>query len=223
MRILLVEDEAKTSNYLQKGLQEHGFAVDVASDGEQGLQLALNYDYDLLILDVMLPKMDGWSVIRNIRQAGRKTASLFLTARDALDDRVRGLDSGADAYLIKPFAFAELIAQIRSLLRRTMAGYQSENIRVGNLEINVITHEAQRDGIKLDLTPKEFALLLLLARRKNEILSRTTISEKIWDIHFDAESNVVEVHIRRLRSKVDDPWETKLIKTVRGVGYKLEG
>jgi two-component system copper resistance phosphate regulon response regulator CusR len=222
MKILVVEDEAKISSYLKKGLEEEGFTVDVAIDGEEGLELALQYDYDLIILDVMLPRRDGWSVMQELRRAGRKTLALFLTARDDVDDRVKGLDLGADAYLVKPFAFSELMAQMRSLLRRSSdRGYQVK-MKVADLEVDPLRHVAVRAGVKLDLTPKEFALLSLLVRRKGEILTRATISEQIWNLHFDPGSNSVDVHIRRLRTKVDDPWEKKLIKTIRGIGYSIE-
>jgi two-component system copper resistance phosphate regulon response regulator CusR len=222
MKILVIEDESKISSYLKKGLEEEGFAVDVAVDGEEGLSLALHYDYDLIILDVMLPRRDGWSVMQELRQSGKKTLVLFLTARDHVDDRVRGLDLGADAYLVKPFAFSELTAQMRSLLRRNSDRQYQTQIKVGDLVIDPIRHIATRGGVKLDLTPKEFALLSLLALRRGEILTRAVISEKIWNLHFDPGSNSVDVHIRRLRTKVDDPWEVKMIKTIRGIGYSIE-
>lgn len=220
MKILVIEDEKKTAAYLKKGLSENGFTVDVAEDGEDGLHLAKTWEYDLIILDVMLPKRDGWSVLSELRRSGKQTLSLFLTARDSLDDRVTGLDLGADAYLVKPFAFSELMAQIRSLLRRG-PGRQAELIRVADLEIDLLQHRAMRAGTRLDLTPKEFSLLSLLARRAGEIISRTLISEQVWDMNFDSDTNVVDVHIRRLRTKVDDPFEKKLIHTVRGMGYVL--
>lgn len=222
MKILVIEDEAKISSYLKKGLEEEGYTVDIAADGEEGLSLALGYDYDLIILDVMLPKRDGWSVMEELRRSGRKTLALFLTARDDVDDRVKGLDLGADAYLVKPFAFSELMAQMRSLLRRSSDRHYQTKIKVADLELDPIRHVATRAGVKLDLTPKEFALLSLLVRRKGEILTRATISEQIWNLHFDPGSNSVDVHIRRLRTKVDDPWEKKLIKTIRGIGYSIE-
>jgi two-component system copper resistance phosphate regulon response regulator CusR len=222
MRLLVVEDEAKLASYLKKGLEENGFSVDVASDGDEGLHLAREVDYELIILDVMLPGRDGWSIIQELRRTGKKTLALFLTARDSLDDRVKGLDLGADAYLVKPFAFPELMAQIRSLLRRGPQRTTETQYQIADLMIDPIRHQASRGGVQLDLTPKEFALLLLLARRKGEILTRSTISEQIWNIHFDPGSNSVDVHIRRLRAKVDDPCEIKLIKTIRGVGYTLE-
>jgi two-component system copper resistance phosphate regulon response regulator CusR len=222
MKLLVIEDEAKLASYLKKGLEESGFSVVLAPDGIEGLHLALEIDYDLIILDVMLPGRDGWSVIQELRRAGKHTLALFLTARDTLDDRVKGLDLGADAYLVKPFAFSELMAQIRSLLRRGPQRTGESHFRIADLMIDPIRHQASRGGVQLDLTPKEFALLLLLARRKGEILTRATISEQVWNIHFDPGSNSVDVHIRRLRAKVDDPWELKLIRTIRGVGYTIE-
>lgn len=222
MKILIVEDELKTASYLMKGLGEEGFSVDHAVDGDEGLALALEREYDLLILDIMLPGRDGWSLLGELRSRGLRTLTLLLTARDALDDRVKGLDLGADAYLVKPFAFSELMATIRSLLRRGPQRSAPAVIELEGLVIDTLKHTAYRNGTRLELTPKEFALLLLLARRKGEILSRTFISEQVWNIHFDSGSNSVDVHIRRLRAKVDDPWERKLIRTIRGVGYTLE-
>jgi two-component system copper resistance phosphate regulon response regulator CusR len=221
MKILLIEDEPKTVRYLQKGLNEAGFIVDVAMDGERGLHLATEFSFDLIILDVMLPGRDGWQVLSALRQSGREIPVLFLTARDAVPDRVKGFELGADDYLIKPFAFSELLARIRSLLRRSPAR-QPEAIRVADLEIDLLRHRATRAGQRLDLTAKEFMLLSLLARRAGEVLSRTIIAEAVWDMNFDSDTNVVDVHVRRLRAKVDDPFEHKLIRTVRGVGYLLE-
>jgi two-component system copper resistance phosphate regulon response regulator CusR len=220
MKILVVEDEQKTARYLKKGLEEQGFAVDVASDGEEGLFLARESEHDLIILDVMLPKMDGLTLLSELRNQGRSTLALFLSAQQTVDDRVKGLNMGGDAYMVKPFAFSELLAQVKTLLRRTPQR-AANRIQVSDLEIDIDRRIAWRSGQKLELTAKEFSLLLLLARRQGEILSRTLISEQVWDIHFDSGSNVVDVHIRRLRSKVDDPFEVKLIKTVRGMGYIL--
>ncbi len=222
MRILIVEDDQKTAAYLKKGLAENGFVVDVADQGEDGLHLTRTAQYDLVILDVMLPEKDGWSILSEIRRSGKQTPVLFLTARDSVQDRVKGLELGADDYLVKPFAFSELLARIRSILRRGPQR-QPEVLRIADLEIDLLQHKATRSGKRLDLTAKEFALLSLLARRKGEVLSRTFIAEQVWDMNFDSETNVVEVAIRRLRSKVDDPFATKLIHTIRGVGYVLGG
>jgi len=221
MRILVVEDEPKTATYLHKGLSENGFVVDTARRGEDGLHLALTASYDAIILDVALPGCDGWTILAALRQAGKLTPVLFLTARDAVADRVKGLELGADDYLVKPFAFTELLARLRSILRRGPAR-QPEILRVADLELDFIRHRATRGGQRLELTPKEFALLALLARRQGEVLSRTLIAEQVWDMHFDSDTNVVDVAVRRLRRKVDDPFARKLIHTIRGSGYVLE-
>ena len=221
MKILVVEDEPKTAAYLRNGLVENGFVADVSQRGHDGLHAATAGDYDLIILDVMLPERNGWSVLSALRAAGRSTPVLFLTARDGVQDRVKGLELGADDYLIKPFAFSELLARVRSVLRRGPSR-QPDVLRVADLEIDVTRHYAFRDGQRLDLTPKEFLLLSLFARRAGEVLSRTFIAEQVWDMNFDPGTNVVDVHVRRLRSKVDDPFERKLIRTVRGLGYVLE-
>jgi two-component system, OmpR family, copper resistance phosphate regulon response regulator CusR len=221
MRILIVEDERKTAAYLEKGLSESGIVVDLAARGDDGLELALDRDYDLVILDVMLPERDGWAVLAEIRRAGKQTPVLFLTARDAVPDRVKGLELGADDYLVKPFAFSELLARVRSILRRG-PGRQPDTVRVADLELDLVRHKAMRGGQRLDLAPKEFALLSLLARRKGEVLSRTLIAEQVWEMHFDSDTNVVDVAVRRLRRKADDPFPRKLIHTVRGLGYVLE-
>lgn len=221
MKILLVEDEPKTVAFLRKGLTEHGFVVDAAERGDDGLHLALNHHYEVVVLDVMLPGLDGWAVLAEMRRAGRTTLVLFLTARDAVDDRVRGLELGADDYLVKPFAFAEFLARVRSLLRRGPAR-QPESLQVADLEIDLVRLKATRAGRHLDLTPKEFLLLSLLARRAGEVLSRTLIAEQVWDVNFESDTNVVDVNVRRLRAKADDPFDKKLIHTVRGVGYVLE-
>ena len=221
MKILVVEDERKTAGYLRKGLAESGFTVDVAEEGEDGLHLARTGDYDLIVLDIMLPGRDGWSVLSELRRSGKQVPVLFLTARDAVEDRVKGLEGGADDYLTKPFAFAEFLARVRTLLRRGPTR-QPDALRVGDLEIDFVQHRALRGGRRLDLTPKEFSLLSLLARRKGEVLTRTVIAGLVWDMNFDSQTNVVDVHMRRLRAKVDDPFRHKLIQTVRGVGYVLE-
>jgi two-component system copper resistance phosphate regulon response regulator CusR len=221
MRILIIEDEPKTSRFLKKGLSEAGYVVDVAGDGVQGLHLALEVDFDLIVLDVMLPGLDGWQVLARMREAARKTQVLMLTARDAVHYRVQGFEMGADDYVVKPFAFSELLARVRSLLRRA-APRVPETLCLADLEIDLLRHRAIRAGQKLDLTTKEFSLLTLLARRAGEVLSRTLIAEMVWDRNFDSDTNVIDVNVRRLRSKVDDPFSLKLIHTVRGAGYVLE-
>jgi two-component system, OmpR family, copper resistance phosphate regulon response regulator CusR len=221
MKILLIEDEPKTASYLRKGFTEQGFVVDIAINGDTGLHLAKSIHFDFIILDVMLPGRDGWQVVTELRQAGQQTPILLLTARDSVPDRVKGLDLGADDYLVKPFAFSELLARIRSLLRRAPAR-QTEALKTADLEIDLLRQRAMRNGQRLDLTAKEFQLLSLLARRAGEMLSRTVIAEAVWDMNFDSDTNVVDVHIRRLRAKVDDPFERKLIRTIRGAGYVLD-
>ncbi len=221
MRILVIEDEAKTAKFLKKGLSESGFGVEVSGDGSDGLHLALEAEFDLLILDVMIPSLDGWQVLTRLRQAGNQTPVLFLTARDAVHERVRGLELGADDYLVKPFAFSEVLARVRSLLRRAPQRPQ-EVIRMADLEIDLLRQRVTRSGQRLELTFKEFLLLSLLAQRPGEVLSRTLIAEAVWDMNFDSDTNVVDVNVRRLRSKVDDPFPLKLIHTVRGAGYVME-
>ena len=221
MRILIIEDEDKTVSFLKKGLTESGYIVDASMNGDEGLLLALDIDYDLIILDVMLPGRDGWSILSTLRQAGKEMPVLFLTARDMVQDRVKGLELGADDYLIKPFAFSELLARVRLLLRRTPQRHH-ETLQIADLVVEFARQKAVRGGNRLDLTSKEFALLSLLMRRAGEVLSRTLIAEQVWDINFDSDTNVIDVAIRRLRSKIDDPFEKKLIHTVRGVGYMFE-
>jgi two-component system, OmpR family, copper resistance phosphate regulon response regulator CusR len=221
MRILIIEDELKTAKFLKKGLSEAGFVVDVASDGLDGLHLAQESEFDLVILDVMLPGLDGWKVLSRLRQSGRESPVLFLTARDAVHERVRGFELGADDYVVKPFAFSELLARVRSRLRRS-APRPQEALRFADLEVDLSRQRATRAGQRLDLTYKEFLLLSLLARRAGEVLSRTMIAEAIWDMNFDSNTNVVDVNVRRLRTKVDEPFPIKLIHTVRGAGYVLE-
>lgn len=221
MHILVVEDEKKTAAYLHQGLSEKGFLVDTAEQGEEGLFLARTQHYDLFILDVMLPERDGWSILSEIRSGGNQTPVLFLTARDAVQDRVKGLELGADDYLVKPFAFIELLARVRTLLRRNPSR-SLETLQCADLVIDLLRHKVIRGGKPLDLTPKEFLLLSLLARRAGEVLSRTVIAEQVWDINFDTGTNTVDVAVRRLRRKVDDPFPKKLIHTAHGVGYVLE-
>ncbi|MEB0135706.1 heavy metal response regulator transcription factor [Actimicrobium sp. CCC2.4] len=220
MRILIVEDEPKTGDYLRKGLQENGYVVDLARDGTTGLHLAVQEDYDLIVLDVMLPGIDGWEVLKKLRET-KATAVLFLTSRDDVNDRVKGLELGADDYLVKPFAFVELLARIRTVLRRNPQR-EADTMNVADLEIDVLKRRVIRDGQRIDLTAKEFALLHLLVRRQGEVLSRSLIASQVWDMNFDSDTNVVDVAIRRLRAKVDDPFPNKLVHTIRGMGYLFE-
>ena len=222
MRLLLIEDEIRLANYLKKGLSENGFVVDVAHDGIDGRHLAIEGDYDLVVMDVMLPGIDGFGVLAALRPR-KQMPILMLTARDKLEDRVRGLQSGADDYLIKPFAFSELLARIHALLRRgTSAHAGSTLLELGSLQLNLERRKAERDGRRLDLTAKEFSLLTLLMRRQGQVLSRTELAEQVWDMNFDSDTNVVEVAVRRLRAKLDDPFGEPLLHTVRGMGYVLE-
>jgi two-component system copper resistance phosphate regulon response regulator CusR len=222
VKILIVEDELKTGDYLRQGLTEAGFTVDLTRDGADGLHQAISEDYDLMILDVMLPKLNGWQVLEMLRKADKETPVLFLTARDEVGDRVKGLELGADDYLVKPFAFSELLARVRTILRRGKSNSEVTFLQISDLELDMLRRRAQRGGQKIELTAKEFSLLELLMRRKGEVLSRTLIASQVWDMNFDSDTNVIEVAMRRLRNKVDDPFPTKLIKTVRGMGYVLE-
>jgi two-component system copper resistance phosphate regulon response regulator CusR len=222
MNILIVEDEPKTGDYLKQGLVEAGFIVDLERNGVNGLHQGLTESFDLMILDVMLPGLDGWSVLAGIRKAGKDTPVLFLTARDHVDDRVKGLELGADDYLVKPFAFSELLARVRTLLRRGSKATTPNFLRASDLELDLMRRRATRAGKRIDLTGKEFALLELLLRRQGEVLPRSLIASQVWDMNFDCDTNVIEVAVRRLRAKLDDNFETKLIRNVRGMGYVLE-
>ncbi|MCM2328315.1 MAG: heavy metal response regulator transcription factor [Lysobacter sp.] len=221
MKILVVEDESKTGDYLTQGLTEAGYVVDLARNGVDGAHLATSEDYDLVILDVMLPGLDGWGVLQAIRKTGRSMPVLFLTARSQVDDRVKGLELGADDYLLKPFAFSELLARVRTLLRRGRS-MEPEVLRVADVELDLLRRRVVRGGKRIDLTAKEFALLELLLRRHDEVLPRSLIASQVWDMNFDSDTNVIEVAVRRLRAKIDDGFEPKLIHTVRGMGYVLE-
>jgi len=222
MRILVIEDEKKTAAFLAKGFREAGFDVAVATDGEMGLEQARETKFDLLIVDVMLPHKDGWDVIAELRRDEIRTPILLLTARDSVRDRVKGLELGADDYLVKPFAFSELLARVRSVLRRAPQ-QQTEHLRIEDLELDTERHKATRSGVALNLTPKEFLLLAHLVRSSGAVVSRDEIAEHVWEVGFTTNTNVVDVVVRRLRSKVDDPFKSKLIHTIRGVGYVLKG
>ena len=222
MKILIVEDEPKTGDYLRQGLREAGYAVELARDGEEGLHLALEGAPDLIVLDVMLPGVDGWQVLRALRRQGRQMPVLFLTARDQVEDRVKGLELGADDYLVKPFSFSELLARVRTVLRRGRVGPEATALTVADLELDLLRRRVTRAGRRIELTAKEFSLLELLMRRHGEVLPRTLIASQVWDMNFDSDTNVIEVAVRRLRAKVDEGFEPRLIRTVRGMGYVLE-
>ncbi|MCB1980044.1 MAG: heavy metal response regulator transcription factor [Burkholderiaceae bacterium] len=222
MKVLIVEDELKTGEYLRQGLVEAGFVADLARTGTDGLHLALTGDYDLLVLDVMLPGLNGWQLLQSLRRSGNALPVLFLTARDQVEDRVKGLELGADDYLVKPFAFSEFLARVRTLLRRGKASIEPTVLRIADLELDLMRRRAQRAGRRIDLTAKEFALLELLLRRQGEVLTRSLIASQVWDMNFDSDTNVIEVAMRRLRAKMDDDFEPKLLRTIRGMGYVLE-
>ena len=221
MNVLVVEDDRKTAGFLNKGLTENGFEVEVASTGEEAIELVLAREFDVVILDILIPAPDGWSVLKRMRKNGRNTPVLFLTALDSVEERVRGLELGADDYLVKPFAFSELLARLHSILRRSHPDPDS-NIRVADLDLDLVRRRAHRAGKELSLTPKEFVLLVFFAQRAGKPLSRSTIGKEVWGMHGDPDSNVVDVHIRRLRAKVDEPFPQSLIHTVRGLGYMFE-
>ena len=222
MRLLVVEDEAKTGDYLKQGLSEAGFQVSLARNGLDGHHLAMTELFDVIILDVMLPNVSGWKILQSLREADNKTPVLFLSARDSIDDRVKGLELGADDYLIKPFAFAEVLARVRTLIRRGAVQTVDDILIVADLEMDIPKRKIQRAGKRILLSNKEFSLLELLLRREGEVLPRSLIASQVWDMNFDSDTNVIDVAIRRLRAKVDDDFTIKLIHTVRGMGYKLE-
>ncbi len=222
MKLLIVEDETKIGDYLRQGLTEAGFVVNLARTGLDGHHLAVTEPYDLIILDVMLPDMDGWRILKSLREMGSKVPVLFLTARDSVDERVTGLELGADDYLVKPFAFAELLARVRTLLRRGTAPATETTLKVADLELDLMRRRVTRAGHRILLTVKEFALLELLVRRQGEVLPRSLIASQVWDMNFDSDTNVIDVAIRRVRAKIDDGFEPKLIHTIRGMGYMLD-
>ena len=222
MRLLVVEDEIKTGDYLKQGLSEAGFQVSLARNGLDGHHLAMTELFDIIILDVMLPDVSGWRILQSIRQAKNDTPVMFLSARDSIDDRVKGLELGADDYLIKPFAFAEVLARVRTLIRRRGTQTVADILTIADLEMDIPKRKIQRAGKRILLSNKEFNLLELLLRREGEVLPRSLIASQVWDMYFDSDTNVIDVAIRRLRGKVDDDFEVKLIHTVRGMGYKLE-
>ncbi|HEX7388093.1 MAG TPA: heavy metal response regulator transcription factor [Castellaniella sp.] len=221
MKLLVVEDETKTGDYLKQGLTESGFVVDLVRSGLDGHHFALTGSYDLIILDVMLPDVDGWRIVQALRDAKSLTPVLFLTARDSVEDRVKGLELGADDYLVKPFAFSELLARVRTLLRRS-AVLVLDRLQVADLVLDIPRRRAERQNVRINLTNKEFALLELLVRRRGEVLPRSLIASQVWDMNFDSDTNVIDVAVRRLRAKIDDDFEPKLIHTVRGMGYMLD-
>jgi two-component system, OmpR family, copper resistance phosphate regulon response regulator CusR len=222
MKLLIVEDEVKAGDYIRQGLTEAGFVADLARNGLDGYHLASTQTYDLILLDVMLPDVDGWKIVSSLREAGNATPVLFLTAKGSVEDRVKGLELGADDYLVKPFSFSELLARVRSLLRRASGAMTSDRLEVEDLVLDVSRRRAARAGTRLNLTNKEFVLLELLVRRRGEVLPRSLIASLVWDMNFDSDTNVIDVAIRRLRAKVDDPFSTRLIRTVRGMGYVLD-
>jgi two-component system copper resistance phosphate regulon response regulator CusR len=223
MRLLIVEDEKKTGEYLKKGLTESSFTVDLADNGLDGLHQAMSEEYDLILLDVMLPKLNGWQILQTLRSSDINIPVLMLTARDQVEDRVKGLELGADDYLVKPFAFVELLARIRNILKRNNTSVHNDtSMQVENLQLDLLGRRVYRDNESINLTAKEFSLLELLMQRRGEVLSRSLIASQVWDMNFDSDTNVIDVAIRRLRNKVDKPFEPKLIHTIRGMGYVLD-
>ena len=222
MRILVAEDDKGTARFIQKGLSEEGFMTDVVSGGEEGMFMATTEIYDLIILDVMLPEINGFEVLRAIRQKGVSTPVLFLTAKDEKEDIIHGLDLGADDYLVKPFAFAELLARIRAVLRRGQTSDQMQKLIIGDLVLDRVARQARRNDKVIELTAKEFQLLEYMMRNAGQILTKTMILDRVWGYDFDTQSNIIEVHVNRLRAKVDKDFGTKLINTVRGVGYVIK-
>ncbi|MDR2826314.1 MAG: heavy metal response regulator transcription factor [Deltaproteobacteria bacterium] len=223
MKLLIVEDEQKTGDYLKQGLSEAGFVIDLANNGIDGLHFALTETYDMLVLDIMLPGLDGWNLLKTLRNAGKATPVLFLSARDQVNDRVRGLELGADDYLVKPFDFTELLARIRTVLRRQTGKLSiPETLNIADLEMDLKRRQISRAGKRIPLTTKEFALLELFMLHAGEVLSRSQIASQVWDMNFDSDTNVIDVAIRRLRAKMDDDYDIKLIRTIRGMGYVLE-
>ncbi len=221
MKILLVEDERKVASFIKKGLEEEYYTVDVAYDGRDGLRLAFGEEYDLMIMDVMLPVKDGFTLVKEIRSERIDTPILLLTAKDTVENKVEGLDSGADDYLTKPFAFEELLARIRALLRRKEAG-KSVQLKAADLVLDTQSHKVTRSGTEIALTPKEYSILEYLLRNKNHVVSRTLLSEHVYDYHFDSDTNVIDVYINKLRNKIDRQFNIPLLHTIRGVGYILK-
>lgn len=222
MRLLVIEDEVKTGDYVSKGLTEAGFLVDLSRNGLDGHHLAMTEIYDLIILDVMLPDVDGWRITKSLRESNKSTPILFLTARDSVNDKVKGLELGADDYLVKPFAFAELLARVRTLLRRGTTSTLVDRLEISDLVLDLPRRRVTRGGNRINLTTREFSLLELMLRRRGEVLPRSLIASQVWDMNFDSDTNVIDVAIRRLRAKIDEPYTPKLIHTVRGMGYQLD-
>ncbi|MEJ6120671.1 heavy metal response regulator transcription factor [Vibrio sp. 2-Bac 85] len=223
MKILIIEDEPKTGQYLRQGLTESGFIVNLSSNGIDGLYHATSQHHDLIILDVMLPDLNGWQILAQLRKQDNETPVIFLTARDKVEDRIKGLELGADDYLIKPFSFSELLARVRAILKRgNKSNTENNTLCIADLELDLLRRKVQRAGQKITLTAKEFNLLEFFMRHQGEVLSRALIASEVWDMNFDSDTNVIDVSIRRLRNKIDTPFDTKLLQTMRGMGYVLE-